>query len=253
MAGDYQVLACEYRVLEQFCVFVKIFVQCFCNHAWGPEMTWAFVKRPPFYPVRRFQIFQALVENFAQVAAEVQHVGRNTNAHISRPKSIWTGTGRTFADAHAKTLQGWVPGWNGHEGESKHDKWWNYPLLFEQREFTQNTLAVPTLQAWLRTHGRYLNVVGLSWFRPGAKLQEHTDSTGLLRGSLSFHLCLSGPSDGSCWLRVQNHNVCHVPGRALVFDSSMVHQAANDHASEDRVILYVDFQVPWSLCLGDNG
>lgn len=240
-------LAEELQRLENFYVFVKILAQCCCNHEWGAELTWAFVRRPAFYPASTFSMFRELLQSVREIQREARTVGWHTNPEVYRPKSVWTGSAEFFARAYADRLHGWVPGWDGPTGEAKHQKWWNYPLWFGDQEFVRNTSSVPWLRRWIQKHQSQLNVVGFSWFLPGARLAEHTDSTGLLRGSLSFHLGLSGPPQGSCWLKVQNQTVSHVPGRAIVFDSSLVHQAANDHPAQHRVILYVDFRVPWSL------
>lgn len=51
-------------------------------------------------------------------------------------------------------------------------------------------------------------------------------------------------STAPCWLRVGDVTVPVQEGVAIVFDDSFEHEAANEHNTEPRVVLVVDFWHP---------
>ena len=53
----------------------------------------------------------------------------------------------------------------------------------------------------------------------------------------------SGPAP-PCWLRVGDVTVPVQEGVAIVFDDSFEHEAANEHETEPRIVLVVDFWHP---------
>ena len=53
-----------------------------------------------------------------------------------------------------------------------------------------------------------------------------------------------GSGNPPCWLRVDDVTVTVQEGVAIVFDDSFEHEAANEHDTEPRVVLVVDFWHP---------
>jgi aspartate beta-hydroxylase len=52
------------------------------------------------------------------------------------------------------------------------------------------------------------------------------------------------PLPSCCWLRAADQKVYLTEGKAIVFDDSFEHEAANEHPSEPRVVLVIDFWHP---------
>ena len=77
-------------------------------------------------------------------------------------------------------------------------------------------------------------------------MSKHNGSTNK---KLRCHLPLRVPNRASrstapCWLRVGDVTVPVQEGVAIVFDDSFEHEAANEHDTEPRVVLVVDFWHP---------
>jgi Tfp pilus assembly protein PilF len=81
-------------------------------------------------------------------------------------------------------------------------------------------------------------VVMFSWLKPGARIPPHT---GAMNARLICHLPLLVPGNGA--LRVGNEVREWEPGRLLIFDDTIEHEAWNDSA-EDRVVLIFDIWRP---------
>jgi aspartate beta-hydroxylase len=54
----------------------------------------------------------------------------------------------------------------------------------------------------------------------------------------------SSSSPSHCWLRVADQIVPIEEGKAVIFDDSFEHEAANEHPDQPRVVLVVDFWHP---------
>ena len=59
-----------------------------------------------------------------------------------------------------------------------------------------------------------------------------------------FHSLSSLPPSSYCWLRVADKIIELQEGVAVVFDDSFEHEAANEHRTDPRIVLVVDFWHP---------
>lgn len=75
--------------------------------------------------------------------------------------------------------------------------------------------------------------------RANSGIMPHTDNSNFF---VTAHLALEVP-DGDCWIRVGNEKRKWLEGKALVFDSSFVHETRNDGTS-NRTVLIVRFWHP---------
>jgi hypothetical protein len=160
---------------------------------------------------------------------------------VSRKYDEWTGDDDFFArhlDVH-----GWVRAWTPGDARAANPDWLNYGLMYAGRPFPANAALCPSVSALLAPIADRINICGFSWMRPLSCIPSHVDSTGARFGSMAFHLGLLVPDvvPGACKLVVGDVAVFEEAGRAIVFDSSFAHHAENN-ASEDRVILYIDFK-----------
>jgi hypothetical protein len=77
--------------------------------------------------------------------------------------------------------------------------------------------------------------------------KHHGSTNKKLRCHLPLRVPKGTGAEGDpppCWLRVGSQTVPVQEGVAIVFDDSFEHEAANDHSSEPRVVLVVDFWHP---------
>jgi len=77
--------------------------------------------------------------------------------------------------------------------------------------------------------------------QPGTHILYHTAPTNQ---RLKAHLGLLVPPAGSSALVVAGEKHLWTPGKVLLFDDSYFHEAYNNHASQDRWILSIDFWKP---------
>lgn len=70
-------------------------------------------------------------------------------------------------------------------------------------------------------------------------IKPHTDNSNFF---VTVHLALDVP-DGDCWIRVGKEKRKWIEDKALVFDSSFVHETRND-AAADRTVLLIRFWHP---------
>lgn len=80
---------------------------------------------------------------------------------------------------------------------------------------------------------------GFSRFRPGTHLYPHR---GEMAGVLRCHLPLLVP-EGDVGMRFGTEACRWQPGRCLVFDDTVEHEAWN-HGADDRVVLLITFAAP---------
>lgn len=75
---------------------------------------------------------------------------------------------------------------------------------------------------------------------PGSHLVRHRDP---FAGSLRYHLGLATPDDPRCYIEVDGQRYHWQDGKAVVFDETFIHYAAND-TDRDRIILFCDVVRP---------
>lgn len=116
------------------------------------------------------------------------------------------------------------------------ERGWHYVALFDPaRDTAPQRARCPVTAAACAAVPGLVNA-GLSRFRPGTHLYPHR---GELQGVLRCHLPLVVP-DGDVGLRFGTEMRRWQPGRCLVFDDTIEHEAWN-HAASDRVVLIVTF------------
>lgn len=84
-----------------------------------------------------------------------------------------------------------------------------------------------------------LGRVGFSRMRPGTHIQPHR---GKPKKKLRCHLALIVP-EGDAALRVESDIRKWTPGKCMVFDDRLEHEAWN-RTQQDRVVLIVDLPIP---------
>jgi ornithine lipid ester-linked acyl 2-hydroxylase len=113
---------------------------------------------------------------------------------------------------------------------------WRYFALDGEEGLEENRARCPlTARACAAVPG--LVNAGFSLLRPGSHLHPHR---GELRGVLRCHLALVVPS-GNAGLRVASDTRHWQPGRCLVFDDTIEHEAWN-RGDGNRVVLIVTFR-----------
>ncbi len=111
----------------------------------------------------------------------------------------------------------------------------NYPLQ-------QAVKHLPKTLELLKTSIPYINAAGFSRLMPRANIPEHTDDTGIIFGSLGYHLGLQVPmAENCCGFTVGGDTRYEKDGHDLIFDATNVHSAYNN-SDEERTILYIDFK-----------
>jgi aspartyl/asparaginyl beta-hydroxylase (cupin superfamily) len=118
------------------------------------------------------------------------------------------------------------------------ERGWRAFELFGRAGLERNRARVPRTAAAAAAVPGMVNAC-LSLLEPGTHLEPHR---GELQGVLRCHLALRVPQ-GDCALRGGGQTRRWEPGRCLVFDDTVVHEAWNRGASE-RVVLLITFPAP---------
>ena len=122
---------------------------------------------------------------------------------------------------------------DGHD-----ERGWRYFGLYgEGADLDANRRRCPETARVCASVPRLVNA-GFSLFLPGTHLYPHH---GELRGVLRCHLALVVPG-GDVGLRSGGETRRWQPGRCLVFDDTIEHEAWN-HGGGERVVLIVTFEV----------
>jgi aspartyl/asparaginyl beta-hydroxylase (cupin superfamily) len=110
-------------------------------------------------------------------------------------------------------------------------KWRTYGIKFKgeniDNECPETTKLVNQLP---RTY-----IAGFSTLKSGCKIHPHTGYTGDVWRA---HLGLVCPDN--CWIKVGGEEYRWKEGEVVVFDDTILHEAANE-SDTDRVVLIVDF------------
>ncbi|KPX05297.1 MULTISPECIES: aspartyl/asparaginyl beta-hydroxylase domain-containing protein [Pseudomonas syringae group] len=134
------------------------------------------------------------------------------------------------------------------QSELTNDRHWQiFPFYVYGQTFERNLLRCPESSAALK------DIVGLkaamfSVLRAGKVLPLHR---GPYKGVLRYHLGIIIPTpETQCAIEVAGEIEHWGEGKSLVFDDSYEHSAWN-YASEDRIVLFVDFirPLPWELAI----
>lgn len=117
------------------------------------------------------------------------------------------------------------------------ERGWRYFDLYGSGDFEANRARCPLAAAACADVPGMVNA-GFSLFEPGTHLYPHR---GELEGVLRCHLPLVVPA-GDQGLRAAGEARAWQPGRCLIFDDRVEHEAWN-HGDGDRVVLLVTFEV----------
>jgi ornithine lipid ester-linked acyl 2-hydroxylase len=113
---------------------------------------------------------------------------------------------------------------------------WNvFGLFAMEHRLTRNCDLCPkTTRIVERIPG--LTTAGFSWLEPKTRIAPHT---GYTNSVLRCHLGLYVPE--FCGIRVGNVTRTWVPGRCMIFDDTLEHEAWNE-SDQVRVVLLLDFR-----------
>jgi len=197
-----------------------------------PAGQFQYANRSPtgFYSLENFPGFALLLENIDAFREEAEAITELLN--LNRKQNEWGQGGASFFEKIVQERnRGWTVAWDGN------GQWLNYALVYYGNTVPGVTEQLAPRSVALLRQIPGIRIGGFSKLLPGAYIAPHTDTTGLKFHSLAFHLCLTGRAS----LRVGNNWVEQAPGKVLVFDSTINHEVKNGY--EDRIILYLDFDV----------
>lgn len=122
-----------------------------------------------------------------------------------------------------------------HERGLYNRDWDVYGLFLRGQPIMENCVFCPRTAELVRTVPG-LTTAGYSRLAPGTRIRPHVGYTDRV---LRLHLALTVP-DGPCGIRVGTETRRWQPGRCMVFDDTVNHEAWNDGNGE-RLVLLVDF------------
>lgn len=120
--------------------------------------------------------------------------------------------------------------------------WRKFYLTWYGHEHASALKYCPKTVALLR-QVKSVNGAMFSMLPPGGKLTRHLDPVAC---SLRYHLGLVTPNDDQCFINVDGQNYSWRDGKALVFDETYLHYAAND-TQTNRLILMCDIKRPMNF------
>eukprot|EP01063_Lacrimia_lanifica_P002326 TRINITY_DN1120_c0_g1_i8.p1 TRINITY_DN1120_c0_g1~~TRINITY_DN1120_c0_g1_i8.p1 ORF type:complete len:235 (+),score=90.83 TRINITY_DN1120_c0_g1_i8:1133-1837(+) len=202
-----------------------------------------FIRPPVFYDIDRFDRLRVLQENWKAIREECVAVWKDrTTLDLHRPSGAWVGGNAEEFVTHYSQQRGWIPSYQAKSGRNY--LWLNYGLMHNGAPFKENAATCPKTMALIEEINKIakVRVCGFSAMLPGAEIKPHRDQAGVLDNALAFHLGLVVPPTQECFLVVDNQPVAHKEGEVIIFDSTYTHSAYNK-SDEDRIVLYVDFQL----------
>jgi aspartyl/asparaginyl beta-hydroxylase (cupin superfamily) len=123
------------------------------------------------------------------------------------------------------------------------EDWRLYPLWTEEGPLEDNCRRCPETAKALAKIPELLSA-NFSIMKGRVHIPPHRARGFRLR----YHLGLTIPTSGKCWLRVVDRTETWEEGKAFIFDDTLEHEAMNE-SSEDRAILMIDFMRPMPLPL----
>jgi beta-hydroxylase len=124
-------------------------------------------------------------------------------------------------------------------GKRLYDQGWKVFVLYEYptgEPVADNIARCPFTDALVRAHIPAHGVIGFSVLLPQTRVKPHQDVPG---SYVRCHLGLQVP-EGDCGMKVNGELRKWVPGRALMFDNTIMHETWNLTA-EERVVFFLDF------------
>ena len=204
----------------------------------------ACICKPKFYYLDDFPEMQPFHDAFEDIRRECLAVTTKVNYDKPRSQRVWAGDHKDEAQEYLtknKDMHGWMSAWapGTDDGNSR---WMNFPLLALGHEFKNNLAECPILAKLLHEHQDHINIAGFSKLMPYADIDPHVDSTGMLWGTMAYHLGLVVPEKNKCVLDVDGDKIYHGEGESFLFESTYRHSAANNTYG-DRIILYIEVKV----------
>ncbi len=120
-----------------------------------------------------------------------------------------------------------------------YDQGWQVYMLYSFPHgdvMLPNILRCPTTASIVKEHVPTHGVATFSILQPQTHIKPHTGYQGEV---LRCHLPLSVP-EGNCQLRVRDETRLWEPGKVLIFDDRVEHEAWN-FTDQERVVLIIDF------------
>lgn len=186
----------------------------------GPQVAASYIEgleAEPWHNADRYPWISTLEENASVILEEV-----------SRVLSEGLGEGAAWKSAAEEDAEAYGPGWR--------------KLVLQDRVWDSAACGrFPKTCHVLQSCGAPSHEVLFARQRAGSGIKPHTDNSNFF---ITAHLPLEVPGGGGCWIRVGTEEKREwLRRRALVFDSSFVHETRND-SSSDRTILLVRFWHP---------
>ena len=209
----------------------------FCGIVWVSCRPSSVIDNVHFFRPDKFLAMAVFANNCVAITAEA--AACLSTAPISpyvRPYDKWVYSPEFISSM--RDADGWIRT-QDDVTRTINTNWLNYALMYRGVSFPNNAARCPHTTNIFRMMHNIINIGGFSLMRPRSKIAPHTDRTGLRDGSLAYHLGLIVPPK-RCRLYVGAKWRYEKAGRAIVFDSNIVHHADNT-SQADRVILYIDF------------
>jgi len=178
-----------------------------------------------FWDNSEFEWCQALEESWESVRNELLGV-LGDEAKLSQGSNVWVGP--LAGDDVAKAY-----------GEK-----WKTLGLFDRAEWDEANLALfPVTSGLLARSGVPLVEALFARMAPASAIKAHSDMSNFV---LTAHLGVdvpeleleeNGKGESTCWIQVGAERRKWENGKVLVFDTSVLHKAANEHPSKDRHVL----------------
>ena len=201
-----------------------------------------FMCQSVFYSPELFPGLSELQEHWETLQEEAIKVYKHSALllKVHRKREEWTQTVTQDTIDKYSSQEGWIAAWNPRS-DAPNKEWLNYGLIVKDEVLTKNGEQCPrTIELLSKIEG--INIAGFSWMKPHSEIALHRDSTGLNYRSLTYHLGLMISEEKGAFLTVEGKREVEAEGKVIIFDSSFLHSAVNS-TGEDRIILYVDFNL----------
>lgn len=127
----------------------------------------------------------------------------------------------------------WVGPLAGEEVAQAYGSEWKTLGLFDRSDWDETNVGLfPRTSALLNKCGVPLVEALFAKMSPGSSIKAHSDMSNFV---LTAHLGIDVP-EGECWIQVGNERREWKNGKMLVFDTSVLHEAANE-SPRDRYVL----------------
>lgn len=128
----------------------------------------------------------------------------------------------------------WVGPLAGDEVGKQYGEGWKTLGLYDRAEWEESNLALfPETTKALVASGCPLVEALFARMSPGSQINAHSDLSNFV---LTAHLGVDVPA-GKCWIQVGSERRTWEDGKVLLFDTSVLHEAANTSEDLNRYVL----------------